>query len=128
MAQRMPPELADLHPQTDLTGGRGYADDAKPVRWTRLANRLAQKIQRQLEAVDRYVDQNALFDKIVATPEEETLRLAMMRTSDWEEAVRLHGVEKVVAMRRTLQEGLLKYPQVMGIAQQQVRGSNAGTV
>ncbi len=122
MAQQMPPELADLHPQPDLTGGRGYADDAKPVRWTRLANRLAQKIQRQLEAVEKYIDQNALFDKVVASPEEETLRLAMMRTSDWEEALRLHGVEKVAAMRRSLAQGLVKYPQVMAMAQQQVRG------
>ncbi len=122
MAQQMPPELADLHPQTDLTGGRKYADDGKPVRWTRLADRLAQKIQRQLEAVEKYIDQNALFDKVVLTPEEETLRLAMMRTSDWEEALRLHGLEKVAAMRRSLAQGLVQYPQVMAMAQQQVRG------
>jgi hypothetical protein len=107
----LPPELRDLNPIPDATGGRGYADDDRPTRLSRIGEKLQIRIRREIQIMDRWGDENQGYDQVVTTEEEELEILATKSTSEWEDMVRTLGAERTAAMRRRLQELMLKNPE-----------------
>ena len=87
----------------DPTAGRGFADDAAPGLLSRIAERLAGRIERKIATGARFAARNRGFAQVQMTPEERVARWATYTSADLARLQQLHGEAAVDTERRDVQ-------------------------
>ena len=87
----------------DPTEGRGFADDAAPGVLSRIAERLAGRIEGEIATAARFAARNRGFAQVQMTPEERVARWATYTTDDLARLQQLHGEAAVDTERRDVQ-------------------------
>jgi hypothetical protein len=102
--------LAPRAEPVDASAGRGFLDDSAPTRLTRISDILERLITVQMQAGERFADENARFDMVPLTPDEQAEQMSMMTDGDITKLVKTFGPSNVSAMIKGATKGAMSPP------------------
>jgi hypothetical protein len=92
--------LAPRAEPVDASQGRGFLDDSAPTRLTRISD-------IQMQAGERFADENARFDMVPITPDEQMEQVETLQDPDITKLVRTFGPTNVANMLKGSQKAAM---------------------
>ena len=99
--------LAPRAEPVDASQGRGFLDDSAPTRLTRISDILERMINLQMQAGERFADENARFDMVPITPDEQREQVETLQDPDITKLVRTFGPTNVANMLKGSQKAAM---------------------